>query len=265
MNDFDLSPGMVDLQWFAEPDNSDAESTGAEAGSETAVQGSGDANEFLSDLPESLRGSKSLAKFSAKADLAQSYVYLESKLGKSVEIPGKDASPEVWEKFYSRIGRPKTADEYKLSPSLGYKSDPVFDAAFRKSAHQSGLSANAAAGIYAEVTRRMAENESALEAELSGRREVARKALHAQFGESLEGELPKARKAYDTIFSPESRAALKATGLEDHPALIADLIKAAKAFGVDRMVEGKPPTGNGKTMDTRNPGHPYAYMRETSR
>ena len=36
-------------------------------------------------------------------------------LGKNkVPIPDENASPEEWDKFYEKLGRPKTPDEYNI-------------------------------------------------------------------------------------------------------------------------------------------------------
>jgi hypothetical protein len=55
-----------------------------------------------------------LAKFKTGNDLAKSYLHLESKLGAAVTLPGKDATAEERDAFYTRLGRPESKDGYEL-------------------------------------------------------------------------------------------------------------------------------------------------------
>lgn len=55
-----------------------------------------------------------LAKFKTGNDLAKSYLHLESKLGAAITLPGKDATAEERDAFYTRLGRPETKDGYEL-------------------------------------------------------------------------------------------------------------------------------------------------------
>lgn len=262
------SPLDIHLQWFGESDNSDdGGDVSADAGADHPGEGAGDEiDEFLKDLPEPLQQSKSLAKFKgpkAKESLAQSYVELEGKLGRSVEIPGKDAKPEAWEKYFSRTGRPKTADEYKLIPYVGHKQDPVFDAAFKAKAHSRGLSAEVAADLYLTVTQRLVEDKTAQEAQTVRARESALQELKTKLGDKYDSALALAKRTYASIFSPESQAVLHAAHLDDDPRIAADLAKHGALFGTDHLLEGDPPGGgDGKHLDTKDPKHPYGYMRE---
>jgi len=66
--------------------------------------------ESLSD--ESLRSNKSLEKFNGAEPLAKSYIELESKLGRSIEVPSGEADHEAWNKFYSRLTGVKAPEKY---------------------------------------------------------------------------------------------------------------------------------------------------------
>jgi hypothetical protein len=248
-------PSDIHLQWFGEGDNSAAESTPTE-GDPGSDAHAGESNEFLDDMPEPLKTSKSLAKFRDKAGLAQSYLELEGKLGRSVEIPGKDAKPEAWERYFSRIGRPKTAEDYKLTPFVGYKQDPVFDAAFRAAAHRKGMSSEAAAELYSTVTQRLVEDQNAREATTIRAREAALVALKQSLGAEYDAKLAQAKANYAGIFSPESQAILHELGIEDDPRIAADLARLGALFGADKLVDGKPAKAKTSEED------PYGYMRE---
>lgn len=73
---------------------------------------------WTSQLPDTIKGNedlmKQLEKFEKIGDLANSYAELENKLGKSIVIPGKDATAEETKAFYQKLGMPKEAKGYEL-------------------------------------------------------------------------------------------------------------------------------------------------------
>jgi hypothetical protein len=80
-----------------------------ETGNQTQT---GDLVVKLSDLKEEER--TKLARFKTGNDLGKSYLSLESKLGASITLPGKDATEEEKAAFYKRLGRPESKDGYEL-------------------------------------------------------------------------------------------------------------------------------------------------------
>lgn len=75
--------------------------------------------------------------------IIQSYGELESRLGKTLNVPGEDASAEDWDRLYARLGRPDSAEDYQfglpenLPESFPYDGDSV--KAFASWAHEAGL------------------------------------------------------------------------------------------------------------------------------
>jgi hypothetical protein len=207
----------------------------------------------MQDLPEPLKASKTLKRYADKATLADAYIELERRLGRSAVIPGKDAKPEEWESLFSRLGRPKTANDYALTPFAGFQSDPVLDAAFKAEAFKKGVSADAAQALYATVTQRIVQDEDARKAEVIRKQAGALEALKSSLGDQYQPGLELAHKTYAIVFSPEAMAVFKDAGLEDNPVFIQDLIKLGKRFGNDSLVEGNPVN---KKPD------PYDWMRE---
>jgi hypothetical protein len=62
-------------------------------------------------LPDDLKGWAE--KFDSPATALKSHRELEKKLGKSVTLPGKDATPEEVQAFHKKLGVPDSAAEYK--------------------------------------------------------------------------------------------------------------------------------------------------------
>ena len=103
---------------------------------------------FLSSLPEDMRGESSLQDFKDIGGLAKSYVSSQQMLGSSIRIPGEDAGDdqrndfyskvqtvpgvvrmptdpsdtEGWNAFYSKAGRPETAEGYQINMPEGMEA-----------------------------------------------------------------------------------------------------------------------------------------------
>lgn len=72
---------------------------------------------WMNQLPEEYRtgdNAKQFAKFAKIADMAKAYSELESKIGNTVALPTEETSAEDLQKFYEKLGKPATADEYEM-------------------------------------------------------------------------------------------------------------------------------------------------------
>jgi hypothetical protein len=110
-----------------------------------------------------------------------SYQNLEKTLGNSVRIPGEDAKPEDVAKFWSKVGRPEKAEEYKAPE--GYKvPDGGVDLVpwFQQIAHKHNLPAKAFEGVVGEFTSHMQElasqEQEAFDAQVNQQAEAVTKA-----------------------------------------------------------------------------------------
>ena len=80
----------------------------------------------------------------APTDVVQSYQNLEKLLGadragRTVVLPGENATPEEQAAFYNKLGRPSDAADYKLPVPEGY-GDPNFAKEASSKFHELGLS-----------------------------------------------------------------------------------------------------------------------------
>ncbi len=121
-------------------------------------------NSFINSLPEDIRSEASLANIKDVHGLAKGYVNAQKLVGSSIRIPSAEAAPEVRadfykrlsgvpdvlklpnpeskeevEEFYTKLGRPKTPEEYKIQIKEGVNLDPVGLSSFTKHAHALGL------------------------------------------------------------------------------------------------------------------------------
>jgi hypothetical protein len=99
---------------------------------------------WLSNADEITVGYVQNKGFKDPAQVVESYRNLEKLLGadragRTVVLPGENASPEDMAAFYNKLGRPDTPDNYKLAiPEVG--GDPAFAKAAAAKMHELGLS-----------------------------------------------------------------------------------------------------------------------------
>lgn len=98
-------------------------------------------------LPPELRNEKTLEKFKGPAELARSYVEIEKYRGRSVAIPGPDATAQEKDAFLARLGRPETPDKYTLPLPESPDVDQNLVGDFKATAHRLGLTQEQLAGI----------------------------------------------------------------------------------------------------------------------
>jgi hypothetical protein len=126
-------------------------------------------------LPEDIRGEKCLDNIHNFESMVKSYVSGQRMIGaKKVAIPGENSTADDWNAFYSAIGRPAKADDYKLDNVKlpeGIELDDEQLAAYRKFAHDNGMTQKtfeaALAYDVARVEKQMAAAAAAAAAELS--------------------------------------------------------------------------------------------------
>lgn len=115
-----------------------------------------------------------------------SYQAAERMLGSSIRIPAPDAKPEDQAAFYEKLGRPKSAADYKLEgfkPAEGV--DPASDPTigwFKKTAYEAGLSETQASRVAASFGEFAAQARQAEEAQRAQKVEQDVAALRAKWG-----------------------------------------------------------------------------------
>lgn len=123
-------------------------------GSAAAPNGSGNggAPDPFAGLDTGTRDWAGKKGYKSMQDIASAALNAESLIGKSVQLPGADAKPEDWNKFYGRIGRPEKSDGYEFKLPDGVPKEMPYDgefaSAFKPVAHQLGLTAKQAAGVH---------------------------------------------------------------------------------------------------------------------
>lgn len=191
--------------------------------------------EWMKDLPEPLKGSKSLTKFADKAALAKAYTELEGKLGRSIELPPSDASPEDRAKFFERLGRPKAPEEYAIAKG---KADDTLVAMFRKKAYEKGLTADQAKELFDVFNADAETREATALAQYTERIKLADYELRKEHGAAYDQVVASAKRAFGALYSESLQAQLRKDGYSANPDFINSLARIGRQLSDDSLLRG---------------------------
>jgi len=203
--------------------------------------------EWIERLPEPLRAHKTLEKFADGDDLmtnlARSYVELEGKLGKSLVIPDKDATPEERAKYFARLGRPETPEKYQIAAGT---LDAQFEGILRAKAHEKGVSQEHLS-TFVEATveavklarTRAEESAKAEEKARAAKAEADTASLKAEFGTDFDVRMAQARKAVESIFSKTVLDRMRDIGILDDPQFVKGMAIVGSEMGDTGLVRGQ--------------------------
>jgi hypothetical protein len=172
---------------------------------------------WTEQLPEDVRSNadmmKQLAKFQKVGDIAKAYSSLESKLGSSITLPGKDAGQDEVNAFYEKLGKPKTEDGYSVKDKDAGE--------FRKMAFNADLTDLQAKKLYewsktqyaAQVEK---QNQSYTEAE---------NLLKKEWGKDFDTKVETFKRGVKAWAGPDVAKALQQSGLNYNPAVVKMFVK----------------------------------------
>ena len=107
--------------------------------------------DWLAELPDDLKSNATLTKFTDVPSLASSYVELEKRIGgDSLILPGPNATDDEKSAFFSKIGRPDTAEAYELPKEgmpEGFQVDDKRLSSIRDKAFALGVTKQQFAGL----------------------------------------------------------------------------------------------------------------------
>lgn len=200
----------------------------------------GNLDEFL---PDDMDGRESLlAKFSGEngvSQLAQSYMEMEKRAGRSVSIP-ESADDEAWDRLMARLGTPATPNEYLYPEGVDADSYPdLTGLAGAASMTQRQFKA------FAEKFVADAESDRARQAAEAAAEEDS---IREQYGAGYDSALARAARAARQYGAVE--------GWETDPKLFSILEK------VGARMTGSAPQGNESGVPAANPKKVAQQLRE---
>lgn len=183
----------------------------------------------------------SLQMFKDPSALAKSWVSAQKMIGADkIVIPGKEATDEDWENLYNKLGRPKTADEYKFSMPEGVKEDENMSKAFKALAHKAGLSPKQAQAIVEWDAKNKLEQAKNYEANQNNTLKQSLDAYKQELGgeEKFKATVDKARVAVRALADDGFKAYLRDSGMGSSPQAISFFAKLADMMGEDKIRDG---------------------------
>jgi len=198
--------------------------------------------DWKSNLSDDIRADKSLENINDIESLAKSYVHAQKLVGADkIPVPNKFATDKDWDAVYEKLGRPKTADEYKFDVK---DVDQAGLNSFKEQAHKMGLLPHQAN----EMVKWYQTNETAT---LAAKDETAEKArtesvanLKKEFGLAFDQKLKAASAMAKQYVAADVLDAPMADGskLGDNPAIIKAFANLAEKMGEDQFVTASGPT-----------------------
>lgn len=193
------------------------------------------------------------------ADVVRDYGQLEGLVGRDkIALPGKDAKPEDWDKVYTALGRPESADKYEIGdfrPPEGMPWNADAQKLMLGKMHEFGLSSRQAAGLlkaYGEIQG------SAWQGYLDGGAKSAERAtadLRKEWGDAYDANLEIANRAVKQAFGDELadiRQVRLADGsfLLDNAAIAKAFAKLGASLSEDSDLVGQRGSGGGGAIRT---------------
>lgn len=133
-----------------------------------------------------------------------------------LSLPGKDATPEQWNEFYGKLGRPEKSSDYGLKVRDG--EDPAFVGQVGEVMHKYGLTKEQAVGLQADLMakadERLAAHEQTRIAALDAKNTAEQAELKSELGERFDGQIELAKRAVRQ-FAGNEEAADIITAIED--------------------------------------------------
>ena len=177
-------------------------------------------------------------------DVFKSYKHAQTLVGaEKIPIPaGKLNTPENWNYVMDKLGRPKSADGYKLEANLpeGFPIDEKLTEGYKQVAHYLGLLPWQAEGLYKFYNDAQVEAFKEIEAQMSSQAEKTEAALMAELGTKQKyDEFVRGADAALQRFggSPEDIAAFSEKFGND-PIAVKILGNVAKAMMEDAAIRG---------------------------
>jgi hypothetical protein len=180
-------------------------------------------------LSPGLRNNPTLEQIPDLETLAKNHINVQKLIGaEKIQRPQEDWTPEQFDEFYTKMGRPTDAADYDLSNvevPEGYPVDEGFQSTMIEKLHARGASQEMVAGIlkdYYEITGGQIEQSTG---DLQRTRESGMQDLRNEWGKSYDGNVDLAVRAFHAGagegFEQVADLRLADGGkLGDHPAII---------------------------------------------
>lgn len=207
--------------------NGQSEANDSTNKTETAAQ------DWRASLSDDLKRAPSLQSLKSVEDLAKSFVNAQGVIGRRME----DLTPEQIGTFYNKLGRPEKAEGYEFT-DLDKTDNKLVDW-FRKTAHEAGVSKQAAGKLFDAYRQMETERTQFDQAVTTTRMADEMKALETEFGPAYDERVELANRALKDFGGDELVSFLKEKGLQNNPSLVKAFAKAGMMLAEGKFVEGE--------------------------
>jgi hypothetical protein len=198
------------------------------------------AKSWKETISEEFRNDPNISKFTEIDALAKSYINATRMIGQDkVSVPNENSTDDQWNEVYSKLGRPESADKYKLE--VQSETAPLDEGAikqFAENAHQLGLNNKQAQGILEFYKNSMEGSVQQARIDTETAQANAEQELRKEWGRSYEENIKKAGAvAKANINEDVLNMELKdGTRLGDHPSIIKGFANIANLMSEDKLV-----------------------------
>ena len=191
-------------------------------------------------ISQEFREDPNISKFTEIDSLAKSYINATRMIGQDkVAVPNENSTDDQWNEVYGKLGRPESADKYKLEVnSETAQIDEGSIKSFAENAHKLGLNNKQAQGIleYYKNSMEGSEQQSRIDTETAQAQSEAelRKEWGRSYDENIKraGAIAKANMSED-ILNMELK---DGTRIGDHAAVIKGFANIANLMSEDKMI-----------------------------
>ncbi len=201
-------------------------------------------NDWKASLSDEIRNEKSLENISDIESLAKSFVHAQKLVGADkIPVPNKFATEEDWNKVYEKLGRPKSADEYKFNLPEDKTVDETALKSFADQAHKLGLLPGQADGVVKFYNDMIGAELSNANSIAVAAREKATSELKTEWGQAYDQKIAAANNVVRSVL-PDGFMSMNmedGTKLGDNPVVIKAFAMLAEKMGEDKIVSSDGP------------------------
>jgi hypothetical protein len=232
---------------------------------------------WLDGLPDDLKASPSLTRYSSQEALARAYLNAEKMIGsEKVPIPKDPNDAEAWDRYYKAGGRPEDPAKYEFQKPEKMPEGTTYDEGmetwWRQSAHEAGLSQRQASKLFERYRDRFLSSIELSEKASTTEVQNAKLALERDWGGEFKARRQLAKAAFAEM-PADLQAAMSRAGLVRMPSFVKYLhdMKAKTTGETDPKIGGRATDGTpdavkasiakhreqyaGALMDTSHPEH----------
>ena len=209
-------------------------------------------------LPTELRDHEAFKDVKSPKDIYKGYMDAKERLGRSVVLPGEEATDEDRETFFKALGRPDSPDGYDLAQPEnmpeGHAIKDEFLSEYREAAHKLGLSATQAQKLFGWFGDLAVRNIAANAAQQAQQKADSIEQLKGEWGKDYDRKSELMARAIERFGGKDLREILNAhPAVGNNPLVAGAFAQIGEALSEDSFVEGEPAAPQEDPLDRLYP------------